>query len=649
MTHQALIDLVDTNAAGIDPTPSALAAYLRSRPVPPTFGDTADGFDREAADRTVRGEFNEQNIPHTFPNGKVDWFYNITRERDDLPVNNEWQWQLNRMSYWPNLGRTYRATRDETYARAFVDHLRSWAEQCPRPDDNGNYVESCWRTIESGIRMARSWPDTYHLFLDSPTFTDDDILLYLWLCVEHGCHLRTNHRKRGNWLAMEMAGLYTIGAVFPMLKDAEAWRRYAIDKAYAELENQFTPDGAQIELSTGYHWVALRNLIHIPLVARILDLTGELQGDFLDRAEKAFDFTLLMRTPDGSSPRVNDTPNTQDVASILEVGAELYPDREDYRWAATNGTEGRPPSTVSHFFPNAGYCLMRSGWSDDASVLCFDAGPTGIAHIHQDKLNVALWAYGREILLDTGGGPYEQSKWRRYGLDTHSHNTVLVDGQPQKREPFASFKPLDDVVWQSNDAFDYAAGVYADAYGDGHPATHHRRILFLKPDIYFVVDTLVPADDASHTYQARWHFKEPNVALDDTTGAAVSTDPDLPNLAVVPLRTDNLDITIASAQEEPELLGWWIRKRVDVKALPAATVCHTTESDGVVHLATLLVPIPTGERSPVTQVAELDEHTAECSFEDGRTFRAAFDPDPEGGLSVQESLHDGSPGRSAAR
>ena len=230
ITDEELASLLDPSLISQHPTPGELASYFRTRTSVPwktdlrSVGDPADGgHDQGYADAIVRGEFNEQNIPHTFPNAEVDWHYNPTRIDMDLPINNEWQWQLGRMSYWPNLGRTYRATRDETYAETFVNHLRSWAEQCVRPDDSGNYAESPWRTIESGIRMARSWPDTYHLFLDSPTFTDEDILLFLKVCVEHGHHLRTHHKPRGNWLTMKMAGLYTIGAAFPELKELAAW------------------------------------------------------------------------------------------------------------------------------------------------------------------------------------------------------------------------------------------------------------------------------------------------------------------------------------------------------------------------------------------------------------------------------------------
>jgi hypothetical protein len=646
MTDEALLDLIDFKALSIEPTVDALAAHLRSRAAHPTFGDRVPEHNQEAADRTVRGEVDEQNIPYTFPDGKIDWFYNITKEDNDLPENREWQWQLNRMSYWPNLGRTYQATGDETYAQTFVDHLRSWEEQCPRPEDNGNYADSCWRTIESGIRMARSWPDTYHLFLDSPTFSDADILRYLCICIEHGKHLRTNHRERGNWLAMEMAGLYTIGAVFPELKEAGAWRSYAIEKAYEELNIQFTPDGAQIELSTGYHWVALRNLIHIPLVARTVGLSDELPDDFLMRAEKAFDFTLLMLCPDGSTPRVNDTPNTQDASSILAIGSNLFPEREDYRWAASGRKEGSPPRDVSHGFPYAGYCVMRSSWESDANMLCFDAGPTGIAHIHQDKLNVMLWSYGREILLDTGGGPYESSKWRKYGLDTHSHNTILVDDLPQKRQAFASFDPLDDVAWRSLDDFDYASGVYDDLYGDSRPATHSRRVLFVKPDIFLVVDTLMPSGDGEHTYQARWHFKEPNVVLSSDQTTAVSTDEGLPNLAVVPLMTDDLSVELISAQEDPELMGWWIRKRVDVKALPAATVCHNVAGRGTQHLMTLLMPLRKDIGNPVVEITSLGDYSKEVRLSDRRRLVCEFDPHPDRHLKLTELLPDGTTGRS---
>ena len=635
---RAAVDVGDLDVAKAE-----LAAYLRNRPTNWVTDSHPSNTpsDTTNADRVVAGEIVQITILHTFPGSDIDWFCNPTREQDDLPVNNEWQWQLNRMGFWRALGRAYRETKDERYAQTFVTHLRRWAAQCPRPDDHGNYPQSAWRTIESGIRMSGSWPYAFHAFLHSPSFTDGDLVLYLKLCIEHARHLRAHHRPSGNWLTMEMAGLYTIGAVFPEFKAAKAWRRYAIDLCYRELETQFTPDGAQIELTTGYHWHALRNILTVPLLAAQMGLADELPADFLMRSEKGFEFTLYMMTPDGSTPRVNDAQDEQDVSGMMQMAVTLFPDRADFVWAASGREKGRPPEEVSHAFPYAGYYVMRSGWETDATMACFDAGPTGIAHDHQDKLNLMLWAYGREALLDNGGGPYEQSKWRRYGINTHSHNTVLVDGLSQHRERGYAAEPLEDVIWQSTDAFDYVQGIYAESYGETMPATHHRRVLFVKPDLFLVADTLVPIDDGAHTYQARWHYTTPGVALDPRTQTVVSCDAGLPNLAVAPLLTDGLDVRTISAQEQPELLGWWVRKWAVPKAVPTATVLHTRMGKGTQHFLTLLLPLRTGEGNPVRQVRHTTKGMVEVTLTDGRWLQCSASPDPAGALRVTETLPTG--------
>lgn len=623
----------------------AWATYLRARSHTPWIQPVGDVPPEEVAritaraDCIVRGEMEEQAIEHTFVNGDIDWFYNPTRVNDDLAVNNEWQWQLNRMGFWQILGTAYRATGNEVYAQTWVTHLRSWAKQCPRPDDHGNYAESSWRTIESGIRMAGSWPRAFRDFLQSSAFTDEDVVLYVHLCIEHAKHLRTHHRQAGNWLTMEMAGLYSVGAIFPELKAAKEWRSYAAELSYRELDTQFTPDGAQVELSPGYHWVALRNILTVPRVAKVAGFEDELPSDFLSHAEKAFEYTLLMRTPDGSTPRTNDTPNTQDISEVLQVGAELFPDRKDFVWGATKGVQGESPAQTSVGFDYAGYYVMRSGWDAEANMLCFDAGPAGLAHIHQDKLNVMLWAFGRELLLDTGGGPYEQSKWRRYGLSSFSHNTVIVDGLGQKRERGFASEPLDDVTWVSTDDYDYAVGVFDEFYEEKQPAIHKRHVLFVKPDIFVVWDVLTPKDDLAHHYQARWHVTTPQTKKEGQT--VITADEGQPNLAIVPL-LDDATVQVVSAQEEPELLGWWIRKRVQPSVIPAATILHDCEGVGEQHFMTLLLPLQTDQTNPVLGVRQVGQLEVAVDLADGRLLRCVGQ---DAGLCVTEVLADGLVGR----
>jgi len=159
MTDNELFQFLDLNHPGLEEVKEAmakgdvesakklLADYLRNRTsVPWGFDphniDRSIRYSKPYADQTVAGEVQVIGVPYVFPNGDIDWFYNPTKVRDDLPDDNEWQWQLGRMGYWGNLGRTYWGTGDELYAQTFVKHLRSWTKQCPRPDDSGNYANS---------------------------------------------------------------------------------------------------------------------------------------------------------------------------------------------------------------------------------------------------------------------------------------------------------------------------------------------------------------------------------------------------------------------------------------------------------------------------------------------------------------------------
>ena len=671
LTDEALLAALDLGTPGLEAVKragdagdtkggiKALAAYLRARTsvpwtVAPTVADhSAVSWNKEAAEDAVAGKIRVVTILHTFPGGDIDWLFNKTVADPGLPDNNEWQWQLNRMHWWSHLGRAYQATGDERYAQAWVRQLRKWIEQCPPPAKQQNGAGSPWRTIESGIRMSGAWPDAYHRFLRSSSFTDDDVAAYLKTVLAHARYLKESS-TRGNWLTMEMSGLYTVGALFPEFKEAKAWRTFAADKLYQEMATQFLPDGAQVELTPGYHNVALDNVLRLFRVAQRVGRTGELPGDYVARMERAFGYNLHLMTPDRNLPRFNDSWPT-DVPARMAEAAALFPGRADFAWAATNGEKGAPPKQASTALPYAGYFVMRSGWEPTANYAVFDAGPLGYGHVHQDKLNLVVWAWGRELLFDGGGGSYERSKWRAYATDTFSHNTILVDGKPQRRqtkdrEANVSRTPI-DAGWQSAATHDFARGVYEEGYGteDSRPVAHTRRVLFLKPDaqggapVFVVADTLAPKDGAAHTYQARWHLLTTQTRRDPATGIVATTDGGQANLAVVPLLAEGVEVRAASAQTEPELLGWHVRKDMDPQYVPATTVLHTRRGAGVQRFLTLLVPIKPGAASPIRQVRATGAGSAEVLLSDGG--RLLVTDGPQGSLSVTELRADGKPGR----
>ena len=594
---------------------------------------------------------------HTFPDNNVDWHYNETLVTPGLARNWEWQWQLCRMSFWANLGDAYRATGDVRYADAWLKQLRSFIAQCPAPDktvttsDQENAPGSAWRTIDSGIRMSHAWPTAFFSFLPAKEFTDDDVALFLDSCLEHGRYMTRVH-PAGNWLTLEMSGLYTIGSYFPEFKEAKAWRDDAANSMYQQETEQFLPDGAQNELSTMYHNVALGSLLNVALVAKQVNRLNELPAGYIAGMEKAYDFDLYMMTPDRTMPEFNDSSAWHDeVVTACKDAVHLFPDRADFQWIASDGKEGHPPAETSHAFPWAGYYAMRSGWDDAANYLVFRAGPLGAGHAHQDKLSVVMWAYGRKVLFNSGGAAYERSIWRDYSIQTFSKNTVLVDGKPQVRDPknrnlTISKAPI-DARWESTPDHDFAAGIYDEGYGNltARIATHTRRVLFIKPDLVIVADTLVPHDTANHTYQARWNLITTHINEDNVTHGVTTIDNGKPNLALVPLQPDNLQVRTASAQSTPELLGWYIRKDSNPENIPATTVVHTKSGAGQQNFLTLLAPIPAGGASPVKQVDAKGPDTATVTFNDGRVISILADPDPNGGIEVTEALPDGKPGR----
>jgi hypothetical protein len=642
----------------------AFAAYLRNRTTV-KWGPTGDPSnftshlptDRSIANDAVAGKFQGGQISliYPFPNGDMDWRYNATDHEPGRAPDNEWQWQLNRMAFWGDLERAYAATGDERYAKAFVREMHSWIAQSPVPDHVDNVVGSTWRTIEAGIRAGGPWPAAFFAFRHSPSMSDTDLLVLVSGFLDHGNYLR-HYNTRLNFLTMEMSGLYGAGALFPEFKEAADWRSFAANHLAEEARTQFLPDGGHDELSTEYQNVALGNILKIPEIARWTGRTAELPAGYTVPLEKAFEYEVSLMAPDRFMPKYNNGL-PQYLPTIFKMAVENFPARTDFNWVASDGAEGKQPAFISAFLNRAGEAAMRSGWSRTDNYLGFRLGPIGMGHQHQDKLGVVVWAYGRSLIFNTGGGNYERSKWRTWATSTFGHNCVIIDGMPQNR-PTTSSDPWHDPDlisqgpidghWQTNSVFDFASGDYAEGYGPQRlrPASQHRDVLFLKPDMYVVADRMRPNDAQPHKYQARWQLLTTESRIDQGSAALVTTDAGQANIAVVPLLTKDLEVASASGQEFPELLGWNVRKALTPQVVPATTLLHTKTGAGPQVLLTLIIPLRPGEANPVAGVtAGQGGRSATVTFTDGRKLLISCPG--ERGITVDETLPGGKAGRSA--
>jgi chondroitin AC lyase len=612
---------------------TAYVKYLKTRTTPIWFFDWHDfnspnsriaNYDRTAADKVVSNLLVSCGIPYQF--GKtINWSINPSPLQYE-----EWTWQLSRHPFWYTLGEAYWATGDEKYAQAFVRQLRSWIIDNPLPDNAARGPFSRWRTIETGIRTFGAWPNAFYRFLGSPAFDDESILMMVKSFYEHGIHLLA-FPWHNNWLTMELDGLYHIAVLFPELKVSKDWEQYAIKRLHEEKKIQVYPDGAQVELTTGYHGVSLENFLQVYPFAKLNHKT--LPDGYISGLESMYTYYLNICMPDGRYPALNDA-SWGSARQKLKEGYSYFPERKDYLYVATSGKEGVKPSFTSAWMPWAGWYIMRSGWDSLALHSHFEVGPYGPAHHHEDKLSIVLAGYGKRLLTEGATYAYDASQWRKYVLSARAHNVVRVDGKDQNRNARLdedgisyNWKPLPN-RWVSNKSFDFGEGWYTEGFGADldTTVTHYRALLFVKNAYWLMFDVFTPKDAKEHSYESFFHFNSTKAIINNDFVAAVSNDTNSANLAIVPIKSKEMNVNIVMGQEKPEVQGWVHDERTkdDYACSPVATPVFKRTASGQWIEPYLLYPLKQNEKFPVASIKAINATSFEVAFNNGEKLIVDF-------------------------
>ena len=605
---------------------AALAGYFRERstvppPPLPAAGSTA------AADKVIDHVFTLVGCPPHRLGPKIEW-------NEDPFDYDQWAISLNRHDHWRTLGGAYAGTKGERYAQEFAAQLRSWIAAMP-VQIGKHYVEGPYSeagrsplSLDAGIRMAQTWFPAFYYFRSSPSFSDDDLVAMLGSFRRHAIYLMDprHFRSGSNWGAMESAGLLSIGCNLPEFKQAKTWRETAIERLYQELDQQVYPDGAQKELTPGYHGVTLGNVLSAVEVARRCEV--ELPEDFIAKLERMFDYYVRIAMPDRTTPPVNDS-GTGSVKRHLSKGLGYFPDRQDFRHVITDGAEGVAPGYTSTILPYAGWHMMRSGWETDACYLFLDGGPFGSGHQHEDKLSIIVHAFGKMVVPEAGRYSYDDSPWRRYVLSTRAHNTVMVDGLDQRhravRDSFESKEPV-DTTWLTNDVLDFAQAEYSLGFGlaENVRVVHRRSVLFIKPRLWLVVDRLHPEDEAAHQYESLFHLNAADATVNESSGAVVSVNPTGPNVALIPVCRHGWQVKIIQGQEEPSVQGWLPTARHN-ELRPVPTAVYSRRQTGDATMACVIAPLREAEAAPVVKPIG----TSEVAVASGFAFRVTLPDETE--------------------
>ncbi len=451
-----------------------------------------------AAEKVLTRQFAQPEF-RRYPAREVEWHEG----------NNEYTTALNRLTFWPPLGRAYWATGDPRYSADFVFLLNDWIAANPVPPDAHQarmVMNSGWRTLDTGLRIA-SWLETMPYFLDAPEFDPEAQYRMTKSLAEHARYLSQAETGygNGNWQVAECTGLAEVGIMFPEFRDAGQWRSRAFTYLVQHMQKDVEPDGMHWEMTPGYHTAVMEDYV---AVSRLCQLNGYTVPGLLDRHEKMFEALMKLSKPNRRVPPLGDAGNAE-ILTTMGEGALLYKrpdmrslavDKPSEKWIWQFGPSfvedyskltTRAPAFTSVLLPNAQYAMMRTGWNPNDKYLLLDGAPFHGGHNHLDALQVLLYA-GRDLLVDPGQYNYNGHLAGNFRT-TEAHNVLTVDTLPQPRvNPTL-------LSWDTGSNADFAADRISE-----NGVVHQRSVVFVKPDYWVMVDTVTGT--GVHTLTRLFHM-----------------------------------------------------------------------------------------------------------------------------------------------
>lgn len=439
-------------------------------------------------------------------------------------------WELGRFGFAYPLARAYAGSGEERFAEGLWSLLENWMAKNP-PNLGPHWM--CGQEASFRV-MALSF--AAECTRDSKSSTPARTAALTQLMAVTGerieSHIAYALSQRNNHGLSEATGLFTIGLLFPELRNAKRWREKGQRLLEEQIPRLIYDDGSFIQHSINYHRLMLDVMswaIHLGTVFQ-----NPLGAGAKERVCKAAN--LLARCVD---PETGLAPNLghNDGALVLPLSSveyrDLRPSLQLSHYVCERkllpGKRGSHVEPVLWFFGrqaiesradgaakevqkesweacNGGYFMLQ-GKESRVLVRCarFEDRPA-----HADQLHLDLWWRGVNLAIDAGTFQYNgPAAWRNALASAMVHNTVTIDGE----EPMTlagTFLWLDwdqgrDVSFRQSprgtiDCFEGSRSGYE------HMGVSHRRAVVRCSERAFVVVDDVSAAGAARGHAARLHW-----------------------------------------------------------------------------------------------------------------------------------------------
>ncbi|WP_233525120.1 heparin-sulfate lyase HepC [Bacteroides sp. AF32-8BH] len=369
--------------------------------------------------------------------GTINWTFSPEGASD------EYQKQLHRHQWFIPQAKAYRISGSEKYIQSWIEVYNNWINQNPKPE-SGTNTTSWWQ-----LQVATRINDQVQLleyFKNSINFTPEWLTTFLVEFAEQADFLVDYpYESGGNILISQANALATAGTLMPEFKNAEKWMETGYQILSEEVQNQIMSDGWHKEMSLHYHIGIVADFYEAMKLAEANQLSSKLPSNFTEPLRKAAEVVMHFTYPnyfskgsDNVVPMFNDSwSRTRNVLknTNFKQYVEMFPDSEELKYMQTAGNGGTPqghtPNNDMKLFDQAGYYVLRNGWTYGSTVMILsnnksnDASNSISAYSHNqpDNGTFELYHNGRNFFPDSGVCTYYSTG----GDNTRIYNRLLLN------------------------------------------------------------------------------------------------------------------------------------------------------------------------------------------------------------------------------
>ncbi len=429
------------------------------------------------------------------------------------------------------LGPAYRLTRDEKYARAFVEIFMQWYRQRDLVKGDHPHLDVIWYELGCGAR-AHAFTNLYFTTIGSEAAASPEFHLHmLRTMLGHGrwVYAYETAYAAGNWQVYANSGLLKIGLSYPEFRDATRWVKRGLKWVVAHTRQDVYADGCHKERAPHYHLGVADSFFDIyRSLAGVRGVSAQ-RRKIGDAVGRMLSWTVSMTIPSGHSPTVGDSeyelPQGQFLRAGLVLGkpellwASKAPGKEIKKVAREVGVKKiakpRAPARPTYHRKESGFIIVRSGWREDDLYFALNYGPYGGGHSHAEALAFQMWADGRPLAVDCGRGvSYDDPLHQTWYKTPYAHNMVIVDGAA----PSIKGRRGRLLFWKTKGDVDFL-GLTHTGYAE-QGVGHRRYVLLNRSRGYAVLLDLLSAKSGEHQYE--WTLNSPLLDFRMGRGRAVS-------------------------------------------------------------------------------------------------------------------------------